>query len=58
MLGAFALGFDSAIATTFNMIPQKGQKIWEQFTMKNVEDAKFAQHTLTKSVNAIVKNGN
>ncbi|GJQ84408.1 hypothetical protein Trydic_g3883 [Trypoxylus dichotomus] len=57
MLEAYKQGFDSAIATTFNIFPQLGAKIYEYTLNGKVEEAKPLQEKLTKAVEGITKYG-
>lgn len=57
MLGAYALGLRSSIATTFNIFPQLGITIWEHCKDGDFTDAKESQDTLTAIVDVICKYG-
>lgn len=59
MAAAYALGFDSAIATTFNIFPELGQQIQQSVNSKHTDllSARTAQNTLTAHVNNIIKHG-
>ncbi|XP_022913066.2 N-acetylneuraminate lyase-like [Onthophagus taurus] len=57
MYKAYQLGFDSSIATTFNMFPQLGVKIYENIKNGNVQEAENLQKTLTQVVSKIIKHG-
>jgi len=57
MAGAYALGFDSAIATTFNMFAQHGQQILQAIKDGNVSEGQTTQDELNSAINIITKNG-
>lgn len=57
MLDAYKQGFDSAIATTFNIFPQLGVKIHEGAFGGKAEEARPLQEKLIKLVGAISKYG-
>lgn len=57
MAGAYALGFDSAIATTLNMFPQYGVKILESVKQSKMEEARKTQDLLTDICGIVTKNG-
>ncbi|KRT78489.1 hypothetical protein AMK59_8026, partial [Oryctes borbonicus] len=53
MLEGYRQGFDSAIATTFNIFPQLGVTIHEYVFSGKAEEAKPLQEKLTKAVGGI-----
>ncbi|XP_046385357.1 N-acetylneuraminate lyase B-like isoform X2 [Ischnura elegans] len=57
MLGAFALGFNSAIGTTFNILPELGKCILSSSTKNNFVQGQEHQWRLTQAVRAITKHG-
>ncbi|KAF5308160.1 hypothetical protein FQR65_LT06340 [Abscondita terminalis] len=57
MAGAYALGFDSAIATTLNIFPQYGQQILQSIKDGNIGDAQSKQGDLNAAIAIITKNG-
>lgn len=57
MLGAYALGFDSAIATTLNVFPQIGRDLLDQTINENYSGCKELQELLTNIVIVITKYG-
>ncbi|KAI4466807.1 dihydrodipicolinate synthase [Holotrichia oblita] len=57
MLEAYKRGFDSSIATTFNIFPQLGVKIHEYVFSGRADEAKPLQEKLTKAVAGISKYG-
>lgn len=56
MLGAYSLGFDSAIATSFNILPQLGINILKEANTNQKEAVKI-QDKLSSAINAITKFG-
>lgn len=54
---AFALGFDSVIATSLNMLPQHSVEIVKAIKENRVEDAKVIQEKLTAACKVITKDG-
>ncbi|XP_071448018.1 N-acetylneuraminate lyase-like isoform X2 [Hetaerina americana] len=57
LLGAFALGFNAAIGTTFNIMPDLGKSIQRAVYMKQYEEGQQFQWKLTRAVRAITKHG-
>lgn len=57
MLEAYTLGFDSSIATSFNIFPQLGLSIYENVKKGQVEQVRSVQEKLTEAVAAITKHG-
>lgn len=57
MAGAFILGFDSAIATTLNMLPNPAQKILTAVKNNNNKEAREQQNKLTDSIRIMTRNG-
>ncbi|GLV44665.1 hypothetical protein CBL_20576 [Carabus blaptoides fortunei] len=59
LTAAYALGFDSAIATTFNIYPELGQQIRQSFNKEHtdLQAAQTAQTKLSAQVNNITKHG-
>ncbi|KAJ8946426.1 hypothetical protein NQ318_014412 [Aromia moschata] len=57
MAGAFAMGFDSAIATTLNIYPQYAVNILKAISESKVEEAAKVQEQLSAVVSIITKNG-
>lgn len=57
MAGAFAMGFDSAIATTLNIIPQYSIQILEAIEANKLEEAREVQNRLSEACSIITKNG-
>lgn len=57
LLGAFALGFDSAIGTSFNMLPHFGKTILSAAASNQFEEGQKAQWQLTKAIRAITRHG-
>ncbi|KAK4885262.1 hypothetical protein RN001_001533 [Aquatica leii] len=57
MAGAYALGFDSAIATTLNIFPQYGQQILQCIKDGNITEAQSKQSDLNSAIGIITKNG-
>lgn len=57
LAGAFALGFDSSIATCLNLLPGLCNRILGSVQKGDVQDARAAQNTLNKAAQAITKNG-
>jgi len=57
ILGAYALGFDSAIATTFNIVPNVGHAIIKYYSEGNHEAAQKEQEKLSGIVNGITRYG-
>lgn len=57
MFEAYKQGFDSSIATTFNIFPQLGVKIHENTLNGKELEAKSLQEKLTNAVECISKYG-
>lgn len=57
MLGAYSLGLRSSIATTFNIFPELGIKILDNFKQNNFTYAKETQDDLSAIVDIISKYG-
>ncbi|XP_067002877.2 N-acetylneuraminate lyase [Anabrus simplex] len=57
MAGAYILGFDSAIATTLNMLPGPSQKILAAVKNNNNSEALQEQRKLTKAIDVMTRNG-
>lgn len=57
LAGAFALGFDSSIATGLNVLPRLCCRILSSVQEGRVEDARAAQLLLNQAAQAITKNG-
>ncbi|KAJ8952243.1 hypothetical protein NQ314_007575 [Rhamnusium bicolor] len=57
LAAAFTLGFDSAIATTLNILPQYSVQILNAINDSNVEEARAIQNKLTAASSVITKNG-
>lgn len=57
MFPAFAMGFDSAIATTLNIFPHLGQEILKECQKENMQKARNAQEKLTRIVSIITNYG-
>lgn len=60
MAGAATLGFDSAIAATLNVLPEKAIKIFESFNKNDsvtINEARKNQEVITKFMECIVKHG-
>ncbi|XP_018568553.2 N-acetylneuraminate lyase-like isoform X1 [Anoplophora glabripennis] len=57
LAGAFAMGFDSAIATTLNVLPQYSIQILEAIKANKVDEAREIQNKLTDACSIITKNG-
>ncbi|KAB0804343.1 hypothetical protein PPYR_01313 [Photinus pyralis] len=57
MAGAYALGFESAIATTLNMLPQFGQQIVQCIKDGNIKEAQEKQNDLNSALEIIAKHG-
>jgi dihydrodipicolinate synthase/N-acetylneuraminate lyase len=57
LAGAFALGFDSAIATSLNMLPGPSIKILAAIRNNDPSEALKEQKKLSKAINAITRNG-
>lgn len=58
MLEAYQKGFDSSIATSFNIFPEYGVKIHQLVFSGKAEEAKPHQEKLSKIVGSISKYGN
>nr|CAI5869694.1 unnamed protein product [Callosobruchus analis] len=58
MASAFAMGFDSVIATTLNIVPQYAVKIRDAIKSNKVEEARKLQLRLNEICAVITKNGN
>jgi hypothetical protein len=57
LAGAFALGFDSAIATSLNMLPEAGIKILAAMRNNHPSEALQEQRKLSQAINVITRNG-
>ncbi|XP_057652421.1 N-acetylneuraminate lyase-like isoform X1 [Diorhabda carinulata] len=57
LASAFGSGFDSAIGTSLNMLPQYAVKILKAAKENNIAEARKLQHVLTEAVNIISKDG-
>lgn len=57
LAGAFALGFDSAIATSLNILPGLCGRILQEVKSGSVEKGRLAQNTLNRAAQAITENG-
>ncbi|KAG8229853.1 hypothetical protein J437_LFUL009128 [Ladona fulva] len=57
LLGAFALGFNSAIGTTFNIIPEFGKSILSAAKKNDFTGGQKAQWELTKAIRTMTKQG-
>jgi dihydrodipicolinate synthase/N-acetylneuraminate lyase len=57
LAGAFALGFDSAIATSLNMLPRANIKILEAMRNSRPSEALQEQRKLSQAINVITRNG-
>ncbi|XP_034246070.1 N-acetylneuraminate lyase-like [Thrips palmi] len=57
LAGAFALGFNSAIATSLNVLPGLCARILQDVKTGRVEEARLAQNTLNRAAQAITLNG-
>lgn len=57
MAGAYALGFDSSIATTLNMFSQYGQQILQNMKDGNIKEAQQKQNDLNSAIEVITKCG-
>ncbi|XP_072378537.1 N-acetylneuraminate lyase-like [Diabrotica undecimpunctata] len=57
LASAFGMGFDSAIATSLNMMPQHAVKIVKAVKENNITEAKRLQNVLTDAVNIVIKDG-
>lgn len=58
LVGGFALGFDSAIGTTFNIFPNLSVDILNAMNKSKTEEARELQEKLTYSIDVIRKYGN
>lgn len=58
LCGAFALGFDSAIATTLNIFPEIAQGIQASVEKENLTAARRYQKLLNEKVMEITSRGN
>ncbi|KDR19640.1 N-acetylneuraminate lyase-like isoform X2 [Zootermopsis nevadensis] len=57
LAGAFTLGFDSAIATSLNMLPSPSIKILAAVKNNHSSEALQEQRKLSKAINVITRNG-
>nr|CAH7768349.1 unnamed protein product [Callosobruchus chinensis] len=57
MASAFAMGFDSVIATTLNIVPQYAVKIRDSIKSNKIEEARELQLRLNEICAVITKNG-
>lgn len=57
LAGALALGFDSAIATSLNMLPRTNIKILEAMRNSHLSEALQEQRKLSQAINVITRNG-
>ncbi|KAK5647633.1 hypothetical protein RI129_002525 [Pyrocoelia pectoralis] len=57
MAGAYALGFESSIATSLNMLPQFGQQIVQCIKDGNIKEAQEKQNDLNSAIQIITKYG-
>lgn len=57
LAGALALGFDSAIATSLNMLPRASIEIVEAMRNNYPKEALQEQRKLSQAINAITRNG-
>ncbi|XP_028134146.1 N-acetylneuraminate lyase [Diabrotica virgifera virgifera] len=57
LASAYTMGYDSAIATSLNMMPQHAIKIVKAIRENNIDEAKRLQNLLTDAVNIIIKDG-
>jgi hypothetical protein len=57
LAGALALGFDSAIATSLNMLPRASIDILEAMRNNRPKEALQEQRKLSQAINAITCNG-
>lgn len=57
MLGAYVLGFDSAIATTLNIFPNYGVNILNNAQDSKIKEAYNCQQKLSAAVSSITKDG-
>ncbi|PNF30658.1 N-acetylneuraminate lyase [Cryptotermes secundus] len=57
LAGAFALGFDSAVATSLNMLPRANIKILEAMRNNHPSEALQEQRKLSQAINVITRNG-
>lgn len=58
MASAFALGIDSAIASTLNLLPELAVKILESSKSGDTAVARESQEKLSDFVYAVIKYGN
>lgn len=57
LAGAFALGLDSAIATSLNILPGLCGTILQEAQAGSAEKARLAQNTLNRAAQAVTENG-
>lgn len=57
MAGAFALGFDSVIATSLNMFPQYSLEIMKSVEDNKIETARKKQKELNDIIEIVTRNG-
>lgn len=57
MAGAFAMGFDSAIATTLNFLPQYAVGIQKAIRENRVQEARKLQESLSDAADVITRDG-
>lgn len=58
MAGAFTMGFDSAIATTLNFLPDYAVGIQKAIRENRVEEARKLQDSLSDACGVITRDGN
>lgn len=58
LAGAFVLGFDSAIATTLNMLPGLSQKIQASIRNGDTVEALKQQKKLNCAIKVMTRSGN